>query len=513
MKNFTILSSLLGAFISLMPSQQSYAQTSACTFVSPAVELNYTSTNVNGDCMVNVDLSFTININNGNKYTVLHLWPEASYPSPSFLYSVNNAPQSSQGGGNGALDNALATIIINRNSNPASLLSGYSIDPTIDDNTLPCINQVKDASDGLVLQVTDVGNGNVFYLIKNLSLPYPGGCSQPIKFKGDAWSSNASSLNVQCTMLGFTYLSNVPTMTALQICQRPSSPAQYQFTVSTALPNYSVDYSVDIYADVDKNGEFNPFVDNQHIASYPAASLPDVSSTSPYSVAPTAFSWSATQNNNSLFFILGNITVTNTVSSQVTQYLNTIISTTTPDCNTPLPLNNLVISGTKEGMVNRLSWKVPVDETRYAVEKMPAGSSQWRQIGVEKMKENTSGSGYETYIYTDLEAKDCLYRVRAFNPDGAFAYSNTIKLESNHAPIDIQIFPNPATSSTVRLIADLPDEQTATILVVNPLGQVIYEYTHVNGGEITVGNLSSGIYYILMYSDHKERVMKTLAIK
>lgn len=515
MKNFTSLSRLLAICLSLIISGNTYAQTSACTFVSPAVALNSTSTDVNGNCVVNVDLSFTININNGNKYTVLHLWSEAGYPNPAFAYAVSNPPKSSQNGGNGALDNALATIIINRNTNPASFVSSYANDATIDDNTLPCINQVKDASDGLILQTTDVGDGNVFYLIKNLTLIYPGGCNQAIKFKGDAWSSNASSLNVQCTMLGFTYLSNIPTLTAKQTCQRtnPPSSAMYQFTVSTSLPNYSVNYSVDIYADVDSSGTFNPFIDNQHIASYSAASLPDVSSEISYSVPPTAFSWSPTHNNNPLFYIVGNIAVTNTITNQLTTYGNTIITTTVPDCSTPLPLNNLVINGTREGIVNRLSWKVPADETRYAIEKMTTGSDQWRQAGIERKQASAATDDYEHYIYTDLETKECLYRIKAINPDGAYAYSNTIKLGSNRTPADLQIFPNPATSDHITIIASLPDNQTANISVINPLGQVVRQYPNVSSGAINVDQLSSGIYYILMYSGHSEKVVRTLAIK
>lgn len=513
MKNFTTLSGLLAMCLSLVLSQKMHAQTSACTFVSPAVELNFTNTDVNGNCIVNVDLSFTININNGNKYTVLHLWSEAAYPSPSFAYSLNNAPTSSQSGGNGALDNALATIIINRNITPATMMSGYAIDPSIDDNTLPCINQVKDAADGLILQVNDMGNGNYFYLIKNLTLVYPGGCNQAIKFKGDAWSSNAASLNVQCSMVGFTYLSNIPVIDALQTCQRGTTPAQYRFTVSTDLPNYSVDYSVDVYADVDSNGAFNPFVDNQHIASYPAASIPDVSAGNPYSIPTTIFSWSATKNNNPLFFVLGNIAVTNTANNQVTTYGNTIITTTVPDCSVPLALNNVVISGAREGMVNRLYWKVPAEETRYAIEKMVTGSNRWREVGIERPKEATAAGTYEEYFYTDLENKECLYRVRAFNPDGAYAYSNTVKMGSNHGTADLQIFPNPASSDQVTIVASLPDEQTANISLMNPLGQVVRQYPNVSSGAFTVSQLSSGLYYVLMYSGAHESVIKTLAVK
>src|SRR5690606_21300706 len=125
MKNFTTLSGLLAIYLSLILPQNIYAQTSACTFVSPAVELNFTNTDVNGNCIVNVDLSFTININNANKYTVSHRWPEATYPNPAWAYSVSNPPKSSQSGGNGALDDALATIILNRNTNPATLISSY----------------------------------------------------------------------------------------------------------------------------------------------------------------------------------------------------------------------------------------------------------------------------------------------------------------------------------------------------------------------------------------------------
>ena len=512
MRNFTTWASFLALCLGLFMPQYSHAQTSACTFVSPAVQLNSTNTDINGNCVVNVDLSFTININNGNKYTVLHLWSESQYPNPSFPYAVSNAPMSSQNAGNGALDNALATIIINRNTDPATLVSSYAIDPSIDDNTLPCINQVKDGADGLILSVADVGNGNYFYLIKNLTLVYPGGCNQAIKFKGDAWSSNAASLNVQCTMVGFTYLSNIPTMDALQLCQKGLQQAQYKFTVSTDLPNYNVDYSVDVYADVDNSGDFNPFVDNVLIHSYPAASLPDVTSTDPYSVPYTVFNWSPTNNNNALFFILGNIKVTNTTTNLTTIYSNTIISTTVPDCSIVLPLDNVVISGKRDGNWIRLYWRVPVDDTRYAIEKM-TGSNTWKQIGVEKARENTEVGGYEQYTFTDMEPKTALYRVRAFNPDGKYAYSNTIKIENNAAPMDLHIFPNPAIASTVQLIADLPANETANIAVVNPLGQVVRQFNNVSNGTITLDNLSSGFYYIFMYSANKEKVCKTLAVK
>ncbi|MNS31342.1 hypothetical protein D3C72_633960 [compost metagenome] len=513
MKNFTTWASILAICFGMIVPQYSHAQTSACTFVSPAVELNYTNTDINGNCVVNVNLSFTININNGNKYTVLHLWAESQYPNPSFPYAVSNAPMSSTGGGNGALDNALATIIINRNTNPATFVSTYAIDPTIDDNTLPCINQVKDGADGLDLEVADVGNGNYFYLIKNLTLVYPGGCNQAIKFKGDAWSSNAASLNVQCTMLGFTYLSNVPTMDAVQLCQKGSQQAQYKFTVSTALPDYSVDYSVDVYADVDSSGDFNPFIDNVLIHSYPAASMPDVTMTDAYSVPFTVFNWSPTKNNNPLFFILGNIKVTNTITNQFTTYGNTIITTTAPDCSIVLPLDNVVISGKRDGNWIRLFWKVPTDDTRYAIEKMTEGSSTWKQIGIEKAKEGTETGGYEQYAYTDMEPQTALYRVRAFNPDGQYGYSNVIKLERNAAPMDLHIFPNPAPSTSVQMVADLPDGETANIAIINPLGQVVRQFNNVHGGTITLDDLSSGLYYIFMYSANKEKVCKTLAVK
>ncbi|MNE85990.1 hypothetical protein D3C80_1830460 [compost metagenome] len=79
--------------------------------------------------------------------------------------------------------------------------------------------------------------------------------------------------------------------------------------------------------------------------------------------------------------------------------------------------------------------------------------------------------------------------------------------------MDLHIFPNPAPSTSVQMIADLPDGETANIAVINPLGQVVRQFNNVHGGTITLDDLSSGLYYIFMYSANKEKVCKTLAVK
>ncbi|RQO32080.1 hypothetical protein DBR32_00240 [Taibaiella sp. KBW10] len=510
MKKFTLSISVLLLWM-LLPKYTA-AQTSACTFVSPAVELNYTNSNIAGDCIVNVNLSFIININNGNKYTVLHLWPESTYPNPSFPYALNNEPKSSQNGGNGALNNALATIIINRNTNPATLLSTYAPDPTIDDNTLPAINQVKDASDGLILKVTDMGNGNIYYQIENVSLVYPGACNQIIKFKGDAWSSNAASLNVQCSMVGFTYLSNIPTLNGIQLCQKSGQQSQYRFSISAQQPNYLVDYSVDIFADVDSSKDFNPFIDTVRVASYPSSSLPDITSTTPYSSGFIPFSWSATHNNNDLFYILGNIKVTDLISSTTTTYSNTILTTTVADCSSPLPLNNLVLTGKREGNWVRLFWHVPNDDTKYAIEKQIPEQSTWKQAGIEKMKTGGEGLAFDDYAYTDMEPATCLYRLRAINPDGSFDYSNTLRMNGNNPSLNLYVFPNPASQNEIRIMADVPLNEVANISVINGLGQEVRQLKNISSGTIYFNDLSSGVYYICIYNNH-EKIAKTLAVK
>lgn len=506
-----ILSVYMLLWIALLP-QVALAQTSACTFVSPTVALNYTNTDVSGNCIVNVDLSFIININNGNKYTVLHLWPESAYPNPSFPYSVNNEPKSSQNGGNGALDNALATIIINRNTNPATLLSTYNPDPSIDDNTLPAVNQVKDASDGLVLHVTDVGNGNYYYQIDNVTLLYPGACNQIIKFKGDAWSSNASSLNVQCSMVGFTYLSNIPILSGMQLCQKPGQQSQYKFGVSVQQPNYLVDYSVDIYADVDSSKSYNPFIDTIHIASYTASSLPDVTSTTPYSTGFIPFSWSPTHNNNDLFFILGNIKVTDQSNGTFTNYSNTILSSTAADCSAPLPLNDVVLEGKREGNWVRLSWRVPNGYTKYAIDKKLLNQDNWKQAGIETMKTGSEGLSFDDYNFTDMEPGACLYRLRAISPDGSFTYSNIARIEGNNPSLNVYVFPNPASPEEIKIMADVPQNEVANLSVVNYLGQEVRQFHNIAGGTLSITGLNSGIYYIYIYNNH-ERVAKTLAVK
>ena len=77
---------LLFAFVTLCfaARQSSFAQ---CEFLNSGVQLN--STNESGPvgneiCTVNINLRFTIDRNNGNKYTYLHLWKATQHPTINY---------------------------------------------------------------------------------------------------------------------------------------------------------------------------------------------------------------------------------------------------------------------------------------------------------------------------------------------------------------------------------------------------------------------------------------------
>ena len=142
-----------------------------CSFVNPGVELNSVTTD-GVNCTVNVNLSFTIDKNNGNKFTYVHLWTPSQYPNIDY----KKAPKATD------LGSVLATLAINTDG-VATLLSTYSPDPT---NVIPLFTGVTIIEQNI--------SGDLYKItIANIQFPIPGACSSIPVLKGDVWSTQAAS--------------------------------------------------------------------------------------------------------------------------------------------------------------------------------------------------------------------------------------------------------------------------------------------------------------------------------
>jgi len=76
----TRLLPLLALLTGFFSFSKSHAQ---CQFTNSTLELNSIYTDANGNCVVNMNLGFEIDLNNGNKYIFIHLWRAQDYTSHS----------------------------------------------------------------------------------------------------------------------------------------------------------------------------------------------------------------------------------------------------------------------------------------------------------------------------------------------------------------------------------------------------------------------------------------------
>ena len=108
-------------------------QAQACSVSNVSIHLN-SSTTSGGNCIINFDISFDMQHNNGNKFAWLHIWTTAAYPGLSY---GSNAPNATE------LAATLANVGIDMTGATPVLQSTYPAAPSVN---------VEDGSDGLTIQ-------------------------------------------------------------------------------------------------------------------------------------------------------------------------------------------------------------------------------------------------------------------------------------------------------------------------------------------------------------------------
>src|SRR5258706_9472438 len=187
-------------------------------------------TSSSSGCQIIMDISFTENVNNGNKYAFIHLWESApvnKYPSLTY----NNPPTAAQ------LANAVATIVItDPGKSSAALNNQYPPDASVP----VMFSGVGFSVSGTTYTLTNV--------VLNLST-----CGQPVTIKGDIWASQSTDAQVvHCSNSGtITLLLNNPIVTGFKQCVTPRL-----LNLNFSNGNTTLDESVvsSVFIDVNSNG-------------------------------------------------------------------------------------------------------------------------------------------------------------------------------------------------------------------------------------------------------------------
>ncbi|WP_149243939.1 choice-of-anchor Q domain-containing protein [Dyadobacter sp. 32] len=189
------------------------------------------------------------------------------------------------------------------------------------------------------------------------------------------------------------------------------------------------------------------------------------------------------------------------VSFDVTGFSGFFVKT----IDSPLPLNLLSFTGTKEKGANLLNWKTAneVNTLNFEVQSS-TDAKNFTKIGTV----NASGSGNHQYSYQDatLYHGNVYYRLKMNDRDGSFAYSKIISL-ANREVGPAMVYPNPAKESITLTVPPTLFQSTAALYdVTGRLLQSIIITT--NTQQVSIKLLRSGVYILKLADGTAQRFVK-----
>lgn len=454
---------------------QSQAQ---CTLTDPAIELNHVGDNA-GNCAVNINLSFTINKNYGNKFTYVHLWAPSSYPNINY---EKKAPDKDD------LGAVLATLALDTRG-AVSLLSGYSAD-----------DRIHPLFAGLTLMEEDLGSGLVRITIDNIQFNVPGACATLPILKGDVWSTQAATANpeVHCYNKGFSLRINDPMISGQINCNEPEGPRTYDLDIVSTNPTaFSVTYKLYLDDGVLTNGQptFSSMDDEIIYESLPT----NLSASEPIKSKDEPYSYDFLEDKRSIWVVLTSPTLPNAI---IAELKNT--------CTITLPVTLARFAGSLLDNAVSLSWTTS-EETRsshFDVERS-ADAKEFVQLG--RIQSNGNSSVTKQYRFLDAKplSGNNYYRLRMVDTDGSFEYSRTIAIDNGSNSVAFELLGNPAPNREIKFL--LKNEKASNIRLFDLSGKTIGFSLSQSGNEFVLrpkGSFSSGLYILSLQRNSAGTITK-----
>ncbi len=444
-------------FVLLVASNTLKAQN--CDFAQTGVQFNYSNTDANGNCIINLDLYFDLRTNAGSKYMALHIWPTAAYPNLSY----NTPPLSAD------LVNA-TTIVIHHFQEHLELHSVYNPD-----------TQVQPQYQGMVVTLGPSETiGYDRFTITNINLTVPGGCGIPQSFIVDMWSTESQSMNqVQCFDKGTVFYANNPRVIGLLNCNLPRTFNVQIFSIDPA--SMTVNYNV--YID-DGDNVFNVLKDTLKIKSASGIIINNVTSYNSGTLSYPPYSNLAPYANMNLWVEVKSETLPNSVIYLIENSCAAL----------PVTLRSFEVK--KDAQSVLLTWVTAGEYSNkgFYIERR-AGTGVWSAIGfVNSLADRGTSKSEISYRYADHFSQKAVlqYRLKQVDINGNFEYSpiRIVKYEGSNL---ITIFPNPS-SGDVNIAFSDPD-LTYNIRIFNAEGKLVREWQNWNS-LLIVQKLNPGFYLV-----------------
>jgi hypothetical protein len=441
-----------------------------CDFAKTGVRYNYSNTDGNGNCIINIDLYFDLRTNSGSKYMALHIWPTAFYPNLPY----NNPPISTN------LVNS-TTIVIHHFQEHLELHSVYNPDTQVQPQYL----------DMLVTLGPSETAGYDRFTISNINLTVPGGCSTPQSFTVDMWSTESQSMNqVMCFDKGTVFYANNPRVIALLNCNLPRTYNVQIFSIDPA--PMTVDYKV--FVD-DGDNVFNKITDTLMIHSETGRVISENSSYNSGYLGYLPYSNLAPWANMNLWVEVTSASLPNSVIALIEN-----------SCSA-LPVKWVSFTAKPAGQMILLNWITAgefMNKGFYVERKI--GDGTWTSLGFVNSLATKGTTNLELiYTYTDNVVNKGIfqYRIKQVDLNGNVDYSVVRVVRIDIAEI-ITIFPNPSAGTVNIVFPEKPDQYKVSVYSTE--GKKIGEWQN-NSSILTINNLKSGVYFIKVYS--AQRVINT----
>ena len=440
-----------------------------CSSSNLQVNIKTVTTGPSG-CQVTLDMSFTGDINNGNKFAFIHLWetaPVNKYPALTYV----NPPTKAE------LADAIATIVIVDPGKPtASIYNQYPIDPTVPVNYA-----------GMTLT-----KSGTTYTISNVVINFSS-CNVPVTVIGDVWASQSNLAQfVHCENDGIiTILFNNPVITGAKQCALPrllnlnfenEHPTLGVSVATTVVIDNNSNGVIDA-GDVDITSSLSPAMPNPMTIAPNSSQTFTGMSYSPYSAQP--------QYHNKPIIVQASASTPGAATVTITKSGITYLGSCTL-----LPVNFKSFTAKRDGSKVALVWETASEQNNsgFTVERNVNGV--WTELSFVPSKAVAGNSNSRlVYTYDDVNAArvSSLYRIKQTDFDGVFTYSEIRTVAAEETMARTVVYPNPSTDGKVNIAFDEAN-RLRDISLIDMAGRTIKQWSGSRTNNLQIENLLPGMY-------------------
>ena len=445
----------------------------ACSVTNFTVKFKSSSSpSLSGKSNITVDIFWYQDVNNGNKFTFLSLWDQASYQKFNFNNS-KNVPKSAD------LAQALGVVVVKNDGGNLSLATTYTPDPAYrkvlpGNNGNAAISKMPfDASFDLVY-IKDLVIPNVMY-----------NAGDDYSLTGDVWSSQAADgITVQCSSQNYEVDINKFADRSLFICNSPENRLGVQ--VASKKPSTSGSYTV--YIDANDNN----MVDGTDVklvsSEFKTGPMANMGGDYPYTYTAPVASIPAPYRSKQLLLLISGKTNASRVAT-------TTLSTIFNSC-APLPVTFKSFTATRNKQKVALKWETASEQDNKGFYIQRFVNGEWKDVALVFSKTpDGNSSTLLAYEYSDVNTARGVsqYRLLQMDFSGKSKYSDVRTVPGTEQTGSVVIYPNPSTG-TIHIV--LEGQSVKDVLVSDVAGRIVKQYMGIATSTLVIENLTTGFYAV-----------------